>query len=636
MKIKKRTLRQALLCPKPGCLLLKKHLPKKKTRGCRAPLVPRSWWSELPAWIALHAERGPVRKCWEGHRMVQDIQDGRRHGPCNRCHEQPPAGSPIWVCHSLGFSVHFFLLCHGIAAALHLSNLPMRGAMESLRQLRSQDSDPSRVRSARTLLLLGAVAGFLGACCIGLVATVASRLAGGGNAKLPTVEPVVLSLPVMRVPAPHPIAGRHRQHVHDRFMNRHLGRKLMKQRNCVDTLTLENEDDVVFYGVIALGRPAQQFRVIFDTGSANLWVPSEECINCDSMKLHNKFDGPSSSSYEHSRYGVELAYASGSCKGFLARDRLSFGNVTVEKVPFVEVFQVSSPFPSSDFDGVFGLAFNGLSQPAGLQTPLDLMMKVYGNRMREKVFSFLMSDDPSVPGELVFGAVPMDRYPSGIRWLDVVKDVDTTGKPAYRFWAISMDSISFGGTRLTGRVGGKGAVFHLRLWFLFVKVIGLMDSGSSCLVLPTKDASLFYDAVRKAQQHDARCSALPKLSLTLGGQEYVLTGEDYGFQQLGGCQLCVQAREERTWIIGDVFHRKFPVTYDFGSHRIGLPAGSHPWTATWVIGLICLAVAVPVLALSKVSHRRWRRLRMQHREMEQARAAPTGGVPDPASELSRR
>ena len=61
-----------------------------------------------------------------------------------------------------------------------------------------------------------------------------------------------------------------------------------------------------------------------------------------------------------------------------------------------------------------------------------------------------------------------------------------------------------------------------------------MDSGSSCLVLPAKDASLFYDAVREArslvswgrcqsprgqaQQHDARCSALPKLTLTIGGQ----------------------------------------------------------------------------------------------------------------------
>ncbi|CAL1136827.1 unnamed protein product [Cladocopium goreaui] len=512
----KRTTRQALLCPKPGCLLLKKHLPKKKKRGCRAPLVPRSWWSELPSWIALHAERGPVRKCWEGHRMVQDTQDGRRHGRCNRCYEQPPAGSPIW------------------------------------------DADPARVRSARVLLLLGALAGFLGACCIGLVATVVGRFfTGGGNAKLLTPEAVVLSLPIMRAPAPHPLAGRSRQHVHERFMNRYM--RLAQKATFPAEIDIKNEDDVIFYGtlaasmestafeeqqwssVIALGRPAQQFRVVFDTGSANLWVPSEECINCDSMKLgqhglvalelHNKFDGPSSSSYEHSR----LTYASGlreggryhpsSCKGFLARDRLSFGNVTVEKVPFVEVFQVSAPFPASDFDGIFGLAFNGLAQPTGLQTPLDLMQKVYGDRMRQKVFSFL-------PGELVFGAVPMDRYPSGIRWLDVMKDNDA-GEAAYRFWAISMDRISFGGTRLTGRVG-------------------LMDSGSSCLVLPSKDASLFYDAVRQAQQHDARCSALPTLTLTLGGQvgaqgprAVVRKGEDYGFQRLGGCQLCVQAREER-------------------------------------------------------------------------------------------
>lgn len=483
----------------------------------------------------------------------------------------------------------------------------MRGAMESLRQLRhpSQDADPARVRSARVLLLVGALAGFLGACCIGLVATVAGRFfAGGGNAKLMPPEAVVLSLPIMRAPAPHPLAGRSRQHVHEHFMNRYM--RLAQKATFPAEIDIKNEDDVIFYGVIALGRPAQQFRVVFDTGSANLWVPSEECINCDSMKLHNKFDGPSSSSYEHSRYGVELTYASGSCKGFLARDRLSFGNVTVEKVPFVEVFQVSAPFPASDFDGIFGLAFNGLAQPTGLQTPLDLMQKAYGDRMRQKVFSFL-------PGELVFGAVPMDRYPSGIRWLDVMKDNDA-GDAQYRFWAISMDRISFGGTRLTGRVG-------------------LMDSGSSCLVLPSKDASLFYDAVRQAQQRDARCSALPTLTLTLGGQDYILTGEDYGFQRLGGCQLCVQAREERTWILGDVFHRKFPVTYDFGSHRIGLPPGSRPWTWLWVIGLLCLA-AVPVLVvLGRASRRQWNRRRA--RQMEQAPSAPPAPR-DPACELSQR
>ena len=46
-----------------------------------------------------------------------------------------------------------------------------------------------------------------------------------------------------------------------------------------------------------------------------------------------------------------------------------FANARFEKAESLwdglQVFQVSSPFQASDFDGVFGLAFNGLSQPAG-------------------------------------------------------------------------------------------------------------------------------------------------------------------------------------------------------------------------------------------------------------------------------
>ncbi|KAG6329225.1 hypothetical protein ID866_9863, partial [Astraeus odoratus] len=124
---------------------------------------------------------------------------------------------------------------------------------------------------------------------------------------------------------------------------------------------LMNFMNAQYYTEISLGTPPQTFKVILDTGSSNLWVPSTRCTSIACF-LHAKYDSSASSSYKANGSTFAIQYGSGSMEGFVSQDRLSIGDLTITRQDFAEATREPGlAFAFGRFDGILGLAYDTIS-----------------------------------------------------------------------------------------------------------------------------------------------------------------------------------------------------------------------------------------------------------------------------------
>jgi len=309
-----------------------------------------------------------------------------------------------------------------------------------------------------------------------------------------------------------------------------------------------------YFSEITIGTPPQSFKVILDTGSSNLWVPSSGCgsIAC---YLHTKYDSSSSSTYKKNGTSFEIRYGSGSLSGFVSQDTVSIGDLKIKDQVFAEATEEPGlAFAFGRFDGILGLGYDTISVNK-IVPPFYSM--VDQGLLDEHVFAFYLSDTAEGDNsEVIFGGVNKDHYSGDLVEIPLRRKA---------YWEVDLDAITFGDS--TAKLDGTGVI---------------LDTGTSLIALPSDLAELLNKEIGAKKgyngQYTVECEkrdSLPDMSFTLSGHKFAITPFDYILEVQGSCISSFMGMDfpppvGPLAILGDAFLRKWYSVYDLGKDTVSL------------------------------------------------------------------
>lgn len=194
---------------------------------------------------------------------------------------------------------------------------------------------------------------------------------------------------------------------------------------------------------MSIGTPPQDFLVVLDTGSSDLWVASTSCSSCDPQTP--AFDTSKSSTIKQvttssgQAASVTIHYGSGSVAGLVATDTVSMGGFTNTVQGMLVATQLTSGLLDGEAAGILGLAFESL---ASTQAVPFWQALLNAGQLTNPEFGFWLTreidnrfaPDNAFGGEFTLGGTNTSLYTGDLEFLDVL----TTTQPT--FWLLEMTS----------------------------------------------------------------------------------------------------------------------------------------------------------------------------------------------------
>jgi len=315
-------------------------------------------------------------------------------------------------------------------------------------------------------------------------------------------------------------------------------------------INVDNYMNAQYYGPISIGTPAQDFLVIFDTGSSNLWVPASSC-NSAACLVHSTYNSGLSSTYVANGTAIAIQYGKGSASGFMSQDTVNFGGIQIPNVPFAEMTDLPGiSFVATKSDGILGLAWRGIAADDVL--PIFQLMSEQ-NLLEDDSFSFYLSKTAGAAGsQLTLGGVDNTLYTGNFTYHPLLQDL---------WWEIQLEDILINGQSI-----GVSSP------------IGIVDSGTSTLAGAQPLIDKITEIIGTVPTDCSNLSTLPSVTIVIDGTQYELDASEWVWQiEEKGQTMCMSgfmamdmpANMGDMLILGDIFIRKYYTHFDFGNNRVG-------------------------------------------------------------------